>query len=152
MIISEGMCLIERIKSRIMQQRGAVTAASASALGGASTPLPLQTVGDKNLDEAKEPKEQLDFLFIDADSKDPSLGLSAPPLTFITASALKTFHKGYLFPQSSSVLFFLLIHTLPISLSRTHTHAHIHTRPFPLSISHATYLTASASTRGYVGP
>ena len=41
-----------------------------------------------------EPEEHLDFLFIDADSKDPSLGLSAPPKTFITLTALKTFHQG----------------------------------------------------------
>ena len=47
-----------------------------------------------NLNLNIEPSEPLDFLFIDADSKDPSLGLSAPPQTFITHTALRTFYQG----------------------------------------------------------
>ena len=47
-----------------------------------------------NLNSNIEPSEPLDFLFIDADSKDPSLGLSAPPQTFITHTALRTFYQG----------------------------------------------------------
>ena len=40
------------------------------------------------------PSELLDFLFIDADSKDPSLGLTAPPQSFITPEAITTFYHG----------------------------------------------------------
>jgi hypothetical protein len=42
---------------------------------------------------SQEITEPLDLLFIDADSKDPSLGMSAPPQTFITTEALLTFHS-----------------------------------------------------------
>ena len=83
-IISEGMCLIERINSSINEDREKKESASVDD----SVKL------SEEADDEKEPREQLDFLFIDADSKDPSLGLSAPPGTFITSTALNTFYQG----------------------------------------------------------
>ena len=78
------MCLIERINSSINEDREKKESASVDD----SVKL------SEEADDEKEPREQLDFLFIDADSKDPSLGLSAPPGTFITSTALNTFYQG----------------------------------------------------------
>ena len=110
MIISEGMALIERIVDRIALQRqrdrdrdrplsispsstddkGTPTGAVAGAGEGAVT----GTVVAGAAGAVAEPSEALDFLFIDADSKDSSLGLSAPPATFLTAQALKSLYQG----------------------------------------------------------
>jgi hypothetical protein len=109
-IISEGMALIERIVDRIALQRqrdrdrdrdrdrplsispsstddkGTPSGAVAGAVALTGTVV-AGTAG-------AEPSEALDFLFIDADSKDSSLGLSAPPATFLTAQALKSLYQG----------------------------------------------------------
>ena len=98
-IISEGMSLIERINSSIKEDRVKKT------LTSVDDPVSLQEEAEKE----KEPREQLDFLFIDADSKDPSLGLSAPPGTFITPSALNTFYQGDLRLIFYSISSFILL-------------------------------------------
>jgi hypothetical protein len=77
-IVGEGMALIYGLRDAI-RQRGTLPSMppSTAAAGGAVD---------------AEMTEQLDFIFIDADSKDPSLGLSAPPKTFITPTALSAMH------------------------------------------------------------
>jgi SAM-dependent methyltransferase len=69
-IINEGMQLIHSLASSL-----------ASSPEGA-TPEPAVPI-----------TEQLDFMFIDVDSKDPSLGMSAPPQSFVTAEALSSMYK-----------------------------------------------------------
>lgn len=63
-VIAEGMELLARVRERI---------------AGNST-------------AEAEPASPLDFLFIDVDSKDPSLGMSAPPRSFATKDALELMH------------------------------------------------------------
>ena len=93
------MSLIERINSSIKEDTVKKT------LTSVDDPVSLQEEAEKE----KEPREQLDFLFIDADSKDPSLGLSAPPGTFITPSALNTFYQGDLRQIFYSISSFILL-------------------------------------------
>jgi ubiquinone/menaquinone biosynthesis C-methylase UbiE len=62
--IAEGMELLARIRDRIAG----------------------------NVSAEAEPASPLDFLFIDVDSKDPSLGMSAPPRSFATKEALELMH------------------------------------------------------------
>lgn len=69
-IINEGMQLIHSLASSL-----------ASSPEGAA------------LEPAAPITEQLDFMFIDVDSKDPSLGMSAPPQSFVTAEALSSMYK-----------------------------------------------------------
>lgn len=70
----------------------------ASAKYGQSLPPSGTSVNNNNnssndnSNKGEEPTEQLDFLFIDADSKDPSLGLTAPPKEFLTPQSLKTMY------------------------------------------------------------
>jgi hypothetical protein len=100
-IISEGMALIERIADRIALQR---QRDREKEIDRESSPPPLSNEGTPSrsvvgVAEAgavavTEPTEALDFLFIDADSKDSSLGLSAPPATFLTPLALKSLYQG----------------------------------------------------------
>lgn len=102
-VICEGMGLLERIVQRSKQkkerdlrtayQAGAgETDASIGTGTGAGTGIGAGPRSDEGV--SAEPSDQLDFLFIDADSKDSSLGLSAPPKSFITASALRTLFDG----------------------------------------------------------
>ena len=104
MIISEGMALIERIVDRIALQRqrdrdrDRPLSISPSSTDDKGTPTGAGAVTGAVVAGAAgavaEPSEALDFLFIDADSKDSSLGLSAPPATFLTAQALKSLYQG----------------------------------------------------------
>jgi hypothetical protein len=99
------MGLLERIVQRSKQKqqnalRPAVQPSDSNALTGTGNGTGTSTSADADagvvLEEGNsaEPSDQLDFLFIDADSKDSSLGLSAPPKSFITASALHTLFEG----------------------------------------------------------
>jgi hypothetical protein len=114
-IISEGMALIERLADRVAlprhRNRGKERdrdrerdressppslpdekgTASGSVAGVGAVPGAGAVVGAVAVNE---PSEALDFLFIDADSKDSSLGLSAPPAAFLTAHALKSLYQG----------------------------------------------------------
>jgi hypothetical protein len=104
-IISEGMALIERIADRIALQRHRdrekekVRESSPPPLPNEGTPS-RSVVGAAGAGAGAgalavtEPTEALDFLFIDADSKDSSLGLSAPPAAFLTPHALKSLYQG----------------------------------------------------------
>jgi hypothetical protein len=100
-IISEGMALIERIADRIALQRHRdrekekVRESSPPPLPNEGTPS-RSVVGAAGAGAVAvtEPTEALDFLFIDADSKDSSLGLSAPPAAFLTPHALKSLYQG----------------------------------------------------------
>ena len=110
MVISEGMALLQRLEARLAL--GGCDGAGTSQIAGQLTASPsvlgtAVTAKDKDKDKDKEvvkdpcdsipatePSDPLDLLFIDADSKDPSLGLSAPPKAFITPCGLRTLYKG----------------------------------------------------------
>ena len=107
-VICEGMALIERVVQRSKQKKHTDLRPTPQATDGNTVTI---TGTGPDVDISAEPSDQLDFLFIDADSKDSSLGLSAPPKTFITASALHTLYEG-MHPIS-----FSLLSLLPLSVS-----------------------------------
>ena len=124
MVICEGMGLLERIVQRSKQKKEIdLKAAFQAGVGETDASKGTGTGIGPGSDEgvSAEPCDQLDFLFIDADSKDSSLGLSAPPKSFITASALRTLFDGTQ-PLSLSYslnppLYFLISVYSPFSLS-----------------------------------
>lgn len=69
-IVSEGMHLIHSLANNLSNVSESTT-----------------------LDSMVPITERLDFLFIDVDSKDPSLGMSAPPQSFVTSEALSSMYK-----------------------------------------------------------
>ena len=110
MVICEGMGLLERIVQRSKQKKEIdLRPAFQAGVGETDASKGTGTGIGRGSDEgvSAEPCDQLDFLFIDADSKDSSLGLSAPPKSFITASALRTLFDGTQ-PLSSSYSLSLL--------------------------------------------
>lgn len=77
-VVADGMALLDALRRRIAASETASAEEDDSSTGsGSALPADLGP---------------LDFLFIDVDSKDPSLGMSAPPQAFITRSALQTMH------------------------------------------------------------
>lgn len=128
MVICEGMALLKRIVQRSTQKKETnLGPASQTGVGDTDasigTGIGTVTVSDEGV--SAEPSDQLDFLFIDADSKDSSLGLSAPPKSFITASALQTLFNG------THPLYFPYSLLLPLSNSSLSIHSFL-SSSFPL--------------------
>jgi hypothetical protein len=109
-VVGEGMQLIHQLVDRIKQNSDALSLSSLSLPPSLSPSLPpppvniLDSAATQGAVSASAtatasaaingPTHALDFLFIDADSKDPSLGLSAPPKTFITPTALRAMYQA----------------------------------------------------------
>ena len=93
-IVSEGLALLRRLEARI-DINGRRHKTELPADDTAET-IEEEIEGEKRGESSvdAEPSDALDFLFIDADSKDSSLGLSAPPQAFITPCALRTLYRG----------------------------------------------------------
>ena len=87
-VVGDGMALLEALKSRTAVS-GSVSASEVNASVDSSS---NGSIHGSSISALPADLGLLDFLFIDVDSKDPSLGMSAPPQAFITRAALQTMH------------------------------------------------------------
>ena len=85
MIIAEGLELMMQIQQRIRHEQEIIN-------NNTKYETSLKA-GVENKNAELEITKRLDFLFLDIDSKDPSLGISAPPKSFLTDESLRTIHE-----------------------------------------------------------
>ena len=88
-VISEGMQLLTELRLRLEGATATAAASGGAAAGVAALSLDSAAVAAAAAVESAAP---LDVLIIDVDSKDTSVGMSAPPRSFATLEALETMH------------------------------------------------------------